>query len=125
MPLLIAAENSLKALNKNDITEVRAMKRPPAGVILVIETICIVKGIKPNKVPGQKYGEKLDDYWEPGRNLMSDPGYFLASLMNFDKESVTEAMITALTKYVHDPGFQPQKIVQVRKYQLFYEKYRL
>lgn len=50
MPALLAAEQSLKSLNKNDIIEVRSMKRPPAGVIYVIEAICIVKNIKPNKV---------------------------------------------------------------------------
>lgn len=50
MPALLAAEASLKALNKNDITEVRAMKRPPQGVIYVIESICIVKNVKPHKV---------------------------------------------------------------------------
>jgi dynein heavy chain len=48
--MLKAAEDSLKALNKNDISEVRALKRPPAGVVLVLEVICIVKDIKPNKV---------------------------------------------------------------------------
>lgn len=52
MPALMAAEASLKALNKNDITEVRAMKRPPQGVIYVIESICIVKNVKPHKVTG-------------------------------------------------------------------------
>uniref|UniRef100_A0A1Y1MYY0 Dynein heavy chain coiled coil stalk domain-containing protein n=1 Tax=Photinus pyralis TaxID=7054 RepID=A0A1Y1MYY0_PHOPY len=50
LPALLAAEQSLKALNKNDITEVRAMKKPPIGVIYVIEAICICKGIKPLKV---------------------------------------------------------------------------
>jgi hypothetical protein len=48
--MLEAAEASLKALNKGDITEVKAMKRPPVGVILVIEAICIIKKVKPNKV---------------------------------------------------------------------------
>ena len=48
--MLAAAEASLKALNKGDITEVKAMKRPPVGVVLVIESICIVKNVKPNKV---------------------------------------------------------------------------
>ena len=47
MPALEAAERSLQALNKNDITEVRSMKRPPTGVVYVIESICIVKGVKP------------------------------------------------------------------------------
>lgn len=50
MPALLEAEASLKSLNKNDITEVKAMKRPPAGVVFVIESICIIKNIKPNKV---------------------------------------------------------------------------
>lgn len=50
MPALLAAEASLKTLNKNDITEVRAMKRPPQGVVYVIESICIVKNVKPHKV---------------------------------------------------------------------------
>lgn len=49
-PMLIAAEKSLKALNRNDITEVKAMKRPPVGVLLVIEAICIINNVKPIKV---------------------------------------------------------------------------
>lgn len=48
--MLEEAEASLKALNKGDITEVKAMKRPPVGVVLVIEAICIVKDVKPLKV---------------------------------------------------------------------------
>lgn len=49
-PMLAAAEASLRALNKGDITEVKAMKRPPVGVVLVIEAMCIVKNVKPLKV---------------------------------------------------------------------------
>lgn len=48
--MLEAAAASLKALNKNDITEVKAMKRPPIGVLLVIEAMCIVNNVKPHKV---------------------------------------------------------------------------
>ena len=35
---------SLKQLNKNDVVEVRAMQRPPDGVKMVIEAVCIMKG---------------------------------------------------------------------------------
>ncbi|XP_046687492.1 LOW QUALITY PROTEIN: dynein axonemal heavy chain 1-like [Homalodisca vitripennis] len=115
MPMLRAAEDSLKALNKNDITEVRALKRPPAGVILVLEVICIVKDIKPNKVAGSKPGEKVLDYWEPGRLMLSDPGAFLTSLMNYDKENMTEALIAKLEPYINNPNFQPAKIITVSK----------
>lgn len=115
MPALLAAEASLRALNKNDITEVRSMKRPPKGVIYVMESICIVKGVKPVKVAGSKPGEKINDYWEPSRGMLSDPGVFLTSLMNFDKDSITEEMIQKLENYVKDPSFQPEKIIKVSK----------
>ena len=68
--------------------QVRAMQRPPPGVKLVIEAVCIMKGIKPKKVPGEKPGSKVDDYWEPGKGLLQDPGRFLESLFKFDKVCV-------------------------------------
>lgn len=69
------------------------MQRPPPGVKLVIEAVCIMKGIKPKKVPGEKPGSKVDDYWEPGKGLLQDPGRFLESLFKFDK-------VTALSTWV-------------------------
>lgn len=64
------------------------MQRPPPGVKLVIEAVCIMKGIKPKKVPGEKPGSKVDDYWEPGKGLLQDPGRFLESLFKYDKVSM-------------------------------------
>jgi dynein heavy chain len=84
LPALDAALESLKCLTKNDVIEVRSMQRPPDGVKLVIEAVCIMKGIKPKKIDGDK-GKKVDDYWEPGKTLLSEPAKFLESLMNFDK----------------------------------------
>ena len=49
-----AAVASLKQLNKNDVVEVRAMQRPPDGVKMVIEAVCIMKGVKPKKVAGDR-----------------------------------------------------------------------
>lgn len=66
------------------------------------------------QVPGFRVGEKLLDYWEPGRIMLSDPQAFLNSLMNFDKDSITEEMIDKLKKYVEDPLFTPIKISKVR-----------
>lgn len=67
-------------------------------------------------MPGPKIGEKINDYWEPGRAMLTDPNAFLNSLMNFDKDSITEDMINKLNTYVNDPAFQPAKIAKVRTY---------
>ncbi|XP_058931925.1 dynein axonemal heavy chain 1 [Kogia breviceps] len=115
LPALDAALASLRNLNKNDVTEVRAMQRPPPGVKLVIEAVCIMKGIKPKKVAGEKPGSKVDDYWEPGKGLLQDPGRFLESLFKFDKDNIGEAVIKAIQPYIDNEEFQPAAIAKVSK----------
>lgn len=34
--------------------KVRALQRPPPGVKMVIEAVCIMKGLKPKKIAGEK-----------------------------------------------------------------------
>ncbi|XP_028430624.1 dynein heavy chain 1, axonemal isoform X1 [Perca flavescens] len=113
LPALDAALASLKSLNKNDVTEVRAMQRPPAGVKLVIEAVCIMKGIKPKRVPGEKPGSKIDDYWEPGKGLLQDPGKFLESLFKYDKENIPDSVINIVQPYIDNEEFQPASIAKV------------
>ncbi|XP_041639844.1 dynein heavy chain 1, axonemal [Cheilinus undulatus] len=115
LPALDAALTSLKSLNKNDVTEVRAMQRPPRGVKLVIEAVCIMKGIKPKKVPGEKPGTKIDDYWEPGKSLLQDPAKFLESLFKYDKDNIPDSMISLVQPYIDNEEFQPNSISKVSK----------
>lgn len=61
---------------------------------MVIEAVCIMKGIKPKRVAGEKLGSKVDDYWEPGRGLLQDPGKFLDSLFKYDKVSGGRGRLT-------------------------------
>ncbi|XP_072745723.1 dynein axonemal heavy chain 1 [Anoplolepis gracilipes] len=114
-PMLEAAEASLKALNKNDIAEVKAMKRPPVGVLLVIEAMCIVNNIKPHKLPGKLPGEKILDYWTPGSQMLADPIHFLYTMEHFKKEDMTEEIINKLKDYIENPNFEPTKVLQVSK----------
>ncbi|XP_076846923.1 dynein axonemal heavy chain 1 isoform X2 [Brachyhypopomus gauderio] len=115
LPALDAALTSLKSLNKNDVIEVRAMQRPPHGVKLVIEAVCIMKGIKPKKVAGEKPGTKVDDYWEPGKALLQDPGRFLESLFKFDKDNIPDSVIKLVQPYIDNEEFQPTSIAKVSK----------
>ena len=46
MPALEAAIKALDSLNKSDIAETRAYQKPPAGVRTVMETVCILFGVK-------------------------------------------------------------------------------
>ena len=43
MPAMNAATSALDTLKQNDVTIVKAMQNPPAGVKLVMEAVCILK----------------------------------------------------------------------------------
>lgn len=49
MPALEAALTALDTLKPSDITLLKSMQNPPALVKLVLESICIMKGIKPER----------------------------------------------------------------------------
>uniref|UniRef100_A0A8C3ERS2 Dynein axonemal heavy chain 1 n=1 Tax=Corvus moneduloides TaxID=1196302 RepID=A0A8C3ERS2_CORMO len=117
LPALDAALASLKNLNRNDVTEVTVSKerRPPPGVKIVIEAVCIMHGKKPKKVAGEKIGTKVDDYWEPGRALLQDPVQFLNSLYDYDKDNISDNVIKAIQPYIDNEEFQPAAIAKVSK----------
>lgn len=49
VPALEAALAALNTLKKPDIDVIKTMKSPPAGVKLVMEAVCVMKEIKPEK----------------------------------------------------------------------------
>lgn len=51
MPALEAALSALNTLKPADITVVKSMQNPPELVKLVMESICVMKAIKPERKP--------------------------------------------------------------------------
>jgi dynein heavy chain, axonemal len=115
LPALDAALSSLKSLNRGDVTEVKAMGRPPEGVKMVLEAVCIMKKVPPKKVAGEKPGTKVDDYTEGARNLLSDPGKFLDGLFSYDRDNIADSVIQKIEPYINSELFQPAKIATVSK----------
>lgn len=96
MPLLEAALTALDTLSKNDITEVKSMKSPPAAVKLVMEAVCQMMSIKPKRIndPADP-SKKINDFWGPSQALLSDAN-FLLTLRNYDKDNIAPAIITII-----------------------------
>jgi dynein heavy chain len=53
MPIYHAAMRAVSDLDKNDITEIKGFKSPPAGAILVIKALCLMHNVAGEKVKGQ------------------------------------------------------------------------
>lgn len=109
MPILDSANSALNTLTPQDIQIVKTMKSPPAGVKLVMEAICILKDIKPDRVPGES-GKFIEDYWKPSLRVLNDMK-FLESLLLFDKDSIPERIMMKIrTTILTNHNFDPDKI---------------
>ncbi|XP_072239156.1 dynein axonemal heavy chain 1 [Leuresthes tenuis] len=112
---LDAAIASLQSLSMNTFAELQAIQQPPQGVKLVLEAVCKMQGIEPNKVPGEKPDTSVDDYFEPAKDLLQDPSKFLESLLEFDKDNIPDDVISSIQPYIDNEEFQPDSMAEVSK----------
>ncbi|XP_042559183.1 dynein axonemal heavy chain 3 isoform X2 [Clupea harengus] len=114
MPALEAALSALDTLKPADITVVKSMANPPAAVKLVMESICVMKGIKPERKPDPGgSGKMIEDYWGNSKKLLSDL-HFLDNLKAFDRDNIPPANIKRIReKFVDHPDFLPALIKNV------------
>ncbi|XP_028155786.1 dynein heavy chain 7, axonemal [Ostrinia furnacalis] len=110
MPILNSALAALDTLTPQDITFIKTMKSPPRGIKLVMEAICILKEVKPDKIPNPSGVGTVEDYWGPSKKLLNDIK-FLESLQNYDKDNIPPPVMKKLmTTVMQDDGFVPEKI---------------
>ncbi|GBF88264.1 dynein heavy chain axonemal protein, partial [Raphidocelis subcapitata] len=100
MPALEAALDSLKALNKNDIVEIKSFPKPPPLVQMTLEAVCILKQEKPD--------------WDTAKRILGDVN-FMRSLEEFDKDNIPDGVVKRLRRYIDDPNFTPESVAKQSK----------
>lgn len=96
------AEAKVEAANeelcaKADITELCALKRPPAIVELICSAVCVLF--------------KAEESWKSAQALMRNQ--FLCKLQNFDNEKgVSDEVLIQLQWYIDHEQFDPEKVAQ-------------
>lgn len=86
-PAMEAALAALDTLKPADITIVKSMTNPPFGVKLVMEAVCVMRDIKPDRATDASTGKKIIDYWGPSKRLLGDMS-FLQTLKEYDKDNI-------------------------------------
>ncbi|CAO2583043.1 Dynein axonemal heavy chain 3 [Lemmus lemmus] len=114
MPALEAALAALDTLNPADITLVKSMQNPPGPVKLVMESICVMKGLKPERKPDPSgSGKMIEDYWGVSRKILGDLK-FLESLKTYDKDNISSVVMKRIReRFIDHPDFQPAVIKNV------------
>ncbi|KAL1123751.1 hypothetical protein AAG570_001524 [Ranatra chinensis] len=111
MPILDSALAALNTLTPADITVVKSMKNPPKGVKLVMEAICVIKDVKPDRIPDPEgSGKMVEDYWGPSKRVLGDMK-FLEGLINYDKDNIPPRIMKIIVeRFIANPEFDPDKI---------------
>ncbi|XP_072798825.1 dynein axonemal heavy chain 3 isoform X1 [Vicugna pacos] len=114
MPALEAALAALDTLNPTDISLVKSMQNPPGPVKLVMESICVMKGLRPERKPDPSgSGKMIEDYWGLSRKILGDLK-FLESLKIYDKDNIPPVIMKRIReRFIDHPDFQPAVIKNV------------
>ncbi|XP_019624138.1 PREDICTED: dynein heavy chain 12, axonemal-like isoform X1 [Branchiostoma belcheri] len=113
IPALEAALAALDTLKPADITIVKSMKNPPAGVKLVMAAVCVMMDIKAEKINDPAgTGQKILDFWGPSKKLLGDMN-FLQKLKEYDKDNIAVHIMKKIrSDYMTDPEFVPAKVAK-------------
>ncbi|XP_044152524.1 dynein axonemal heavy chain 9 [Bufo gargarizans] len=101
-PALVAAQEALNTLNRNNLTELKSFGAPPSAVTNVTAAVMVLTA------PGGRIPK--DRSWKAARVVMGKVDSFLDSLINFNKENIHENCIKAIQPYMQDPEFNPEFI---------------
>lgn len=112
IPILEDAISALNTLKPSDITLVKSMKNPPDAIKLVMAAVCVIKDVKPDRIPDPSTGRKLIDYWGPSKRILGDMN-FLQSLKEFDKDNIKiEIMYKIRKDYLTHKDFKPNIVAK-------------
>jgi len=105
-------------LSVRDLSEIKALKRPPPPLRMLMEVCCILFGIQPTKQvgakPGTPRGSQLD-FWEPARrHLLSDP-FLPAKLREFDASRLTATQRARVVRCLAEPEFTADRVMNCSK----------
>jgi len=113
-PKIVSIKEALEAiknLNLKDITEVRGYKTPPAGVLLVLEALCILF----DTMKVERKGPNQIVYEPNYKKLLQDTEGFIKKVLNLDYDKISPEKIKRLRTYIGKPEFEIEKVRKASK----------
>ncbi|XP_041842513.1 dynein heavy chain 2, axonemal [Melanotaenia boesemani] len=98
LPALEEALKALESLNKKDMTEIKSYGRPPALVETVMQAVMTLLDKEPS--------------WAEAKRQLGESN-FIKSLINFDKDNISDRILKKISHYCRQQDFQPEIIGKV------------
>eukprot|EP00698_Gefionella_okellyi_P021811 TRINITY_DN713_c0_g5_i1.p1 TRINITY_DN713_c0_g5~~TRINITY_DN713_c0_g5_i1.p1 ORF type:complete len:2528 (-),score=851.46 TRINITY_DN713_c0_g5_i1:18-6647(-) len=97
LPALEAAEVALSALSKKDVSEIKAFTKPPPLVEFTMSAVMVFF--------------KAEQTWAEAKRRLGDAS-FLGSLINYDKDHISDGMLKKIEKFTNDKSFTPELVAK-------------
>ncbi|CAK8694647.1 unnamed protein product [Clavelina lepadiformis] len=101
-PALLAAQDALNTLNKNNLTELKSFGSPPGPVVNVVSAVMVLMAPQ-GKIP-------KDKSWKACKIMMAKVDQFLDALITYDKENIHENCLKAIRPFLENPEFDAEFI---------------
>ena len=111
-PYLEEAEHALKCITKGEIAQLKKYATPPDDVKTVMEAVCILFDIAPDRKLDPNTQKVTYEYWGQTQKMLANER-FLKNLIEYDKNSIPEKMIKGVGKYTADPKFTKEHLTKV------------
>ena len=73
IPALKAAEEAVNCIQKGDIAILKGLAKPPGDVVMVTSVVCMMFGMKADKIKDEANpGKKIDNWWPQSQKLLQD-----------------------------------------------------
>jgi len=103
-PLVEAALAALKGLEKQDLTELKSLQKPPPDVEMVVAAVMVLTSNE-KKIPPLKARE-----WAQSKKMMANVSAWMRDLENFDYNNIPQACVDGIKMYLDHDGFEGEKI---------------
>ena len=111
----------MKQVNLEVIKVSFPLQNPPAIVKFVMESICVMLALKPERKPDPSTGKMMEDFWAPSQKLLGDMK-FLDRLKAYDKDNIAPAIMKKIReRYIifHHSDFSSSRFGAESYYSLF------
>ena len=110
VPSLNEAMNAVEAPSKYDIAELRALKKPPKVVKLVMQAVCMLLEVEPAEKKSRKTGRLKLSYWQAalGKQVLGNPR-LPELLVEFDRNKLTPEIMMEVEDVLTQGGYSYEK----------------
>ena len=116
IPALNEAVNSIQSLVKHDLSELRAMKKPPRIIKLVMKAVCIFLEVKPIRKRAKDGVTFKDSYWMAAMSKeVLGNARLPEMLVEFDRNKLTPEMMTLVEGVVQDADYTYENAYRASK----------